>query len=549
MSEDLSGRQLGKYELHNRIGRGGMAEVYKAYHASLDRYVAIKVLHPFLSEDPEFKERFEREARNIAQLRHPNIVQVYDFDFEPTKELYYMVMEYIDGLTLRARLMQLNLQGEQFAVPEAMRITKDMANALAYAHTRNMIHRDIKPGNIIIDKEGRVVLTDFGIARIVSGPHMTASGTMIGTPAYMSPEQGLGQPGDHRSDIYSLGIVLYQMLVGTIPFDADTPIAIILKHVNDPLPSPTSINSEIPNGLERILYKALAKSPEDRYQNIEEMIYHLDHLEVASQQPLPPSDMGHPSATAMPSISAAVHKSALSQDIATSPMSSRQRGGCLLWLALLLLAISAMGGGAYLSFMGILSDHIAFLPGVKLTLADSPSTTPPFLTPVSITEALTPTPELGTAQIDMTIDTLATLVSTPPNNLTPDMTATILACDYDYEILEQIPENGAFYPELTTLTKRIIIINDSKCPLDDDTRLVFSEGYQLGGPDFIEFNQELQPGDEFAIELQLRTPIYNLSIPIIRSTWLIVLPNGIQVGPPLTFELAIIQSSGTTGSP
>ena len=124
MSDDLIGKELGKYELRERIGRGGMAEVYKAYHASLDRYVALKVLHPFLGTDPEFKERFEREARNVAQLRHPNIVQVYDFDFDPVRELYYMVMEYLDGPTLRTRLMQLSLQGELFTIPEALRITR-----------------------------------------------------------------------------------------------------------------------------------------------------------------------------------------------------------------------------------------------------------------------------------------------------------------------------------------------------------------------------------------------------------------------------------------
>ena len=226
MSDDLIGKELGKYELRERIGRGGMAEVYKAYHASLDRYVALKVLHPFLGTDPEFKERFEREARNVAQLRHPNIVQVYDFDFDPVRELYYMVMEYLDGPTLRTRLMQLSLQGELFTIPEALRITRSMAGALEYAHSRDMIHRDLKPGNIMFDADSRVVLTDFGIARIVSGPNMTASGSMVGTPAYMSPEQGLGQAGDHRSDIYSLGVVLYQLVTGATPFDADTPIAI-----------------------------------------------------------------------------------------------------------------------------------------------------------------------------------------------------------------------------------------------------------------------------------------------------------------------------------
>ena len=151
MSEDLGGKLIGRYELHERIGRGGMAEVYKAYHAPLDRYVALKILHPFLGEDPQFKERFGKEARNVAQLRHPNIVQVYDFDLDGSRELYYMVMEYIDGPTLRARLMQQTFQGSSSDIPEAIRITRDLASALNYAHARGMIYRDLKPGNIMFE--------------------------------------------------------------------------------------------------------------------------------------------------------------------------------------------------------------------------------------------------------------------------------------------------------------------------------------------------------------------------------------------------------------
>jgi len=201
VAEELAGKTLSKYELRERIGRGGMAEVYRAYHAALDRFVAIKILHPFLGEDPEFKERFEREARSVAQLRHPNIVQVYDFDFDPERELYYMVMEYVEGPTLRTRLMELGFDNQCFTIPEAIQIIRPVAAALGYAHSHNMVHRDIN-------------------ARIVSGPAMTTSGSMIGTPAYMSPEQGLGQPGDHRSDIYSLGVVFYQLVTGVLPFQA-----------------------------------------------------------------------------------------------------------------------------------------------------------------------------------------------------------------------------------------------------------------------------------------------------------------------------------------
>ncbi len=538
MSEDLVGRTIGKYELHERIGRGGMAEVYKAYHASLDRYVAVKILHPFLSEDPEFKERFEREARNVAQLRHPNIVQVYDFDVEPQRMLYYMVMEYINGPTLRSRLMQLRFEGQNFTTSEAIRITRDLAGALAYAHSRGMVHRDIKPANIMIDSDGRVVLTDFGIARIVSGPNMTASGSMVGTPAYMSPEQGLGQPGDHRSDIYSLGVVLYQLVTGTIPYDADTPIAIILKHVNDPLPPPSSINPEIPEGLERILYKALAKSPEERYQNIEEMAIHLDNLDAASTLIIPPS-------VAAPQVVEGQEAEPELESYAPSVQPKAPLHGCAGWLLASIVALIAAGAGFYLSFAGLLNRYLPFIPDTAMDILPgvNPGTGLTEEAPGQLI-AETPTPNLEATQISLTVGALATLVATlPAGTPTPDLTATVAACDYDYEVVTQTPENRAPYPELTSLTMRITIVNDSRCPLDDDTRLVFSSGYPLEGPEYVEFNRELQPGEQFEIVIPLRTPAYNQRSPLISSTWVVLLPDGTQVGPPLTFELSIFQSS------
>ncbi len=534
MSEDLIGRTLGKYELKERIGRGGMAEVYKAYQKNLDRYVALKILHPFLGEDPEFKERFEREARHVAQLRHTNIVQVYDFEHENKSDLYYMVMEYIDGPTLRAKLMQLSFQGENFTIPEAVRVTRDLASALAYAHKRDMIHRDIKPGNIMLDSEGRVVLTDFGIARIVSGPNMTASGSMVGTPAYMSPEQGLGQSGDHRSDIYSLGVVLYQLVTGTIPFDADTPIAIVLKHVNDPLPPPTSINPDVPVGLERVLHKSLAKSPDDRYQNIEDMIDHLDNLDsAASNIDLPPQKLEPQtpvSGVSLPSVQSAPVA------VETGKKSQSRRRGCLVGVLLTLVALLAMGSGVYLAFTGLLSRTVAFIPSVELVLTETPTPTASPIPTATLEPTATSTPDIQPTQLAMTVESLETLA---PMGL--DLTATIEACDYDYEIVSESPENGSFYKQVTTLTKEIVIVNDSKCPFDDDIRLIFLDGQQLDGPDFVEFNRELQPGEQFTIVLNLKTPRYDPGKPVVISRWILVLPNGIQVGPELSFELTLFE--------
>ncbi|HEC22295.1 MAG TPA: serine/threonine protein kinase [Chloroflexi bacterium] len=543
MSDDLIGKLLGKYELRERIGRGGMAEVYKAYHASLDRYVALKILHPFLGRDPEFKERFEREARNVAQLRHPNIVQVYDFDFDPVRELYYMVMEYINGPTLRTRLMQLSLQGEHFTIPEALRITRSLASALAYAHSRDMIHRDIKPGNIMIDADGRVVLTDFGIARIVSGPNMTASGSMVGTPAYMSPEQGLGQPGDHRSDIYSLGVVLYQLVTGTTPYDADTPIAIVLKHVNDPLPPPSNINPDIPEGLERILYKALAKSPDDRYQSIEEMLRHLDDLDAASAIVLPPEEpFGHISQAPVPEIPAA-EKVVVEEPVRVAPPQERRsRTGCLVWVLLIVLSLAAMGSGAYLSFTGLLGQYVPFIPDVEIVLTATPTEAEPV--PAGSELLLTPIiPGIrATESVPASGEPSGGQESVPSPSPTPDMTATVASCNYGYALISQTPEDGLPYPEVTSLTKRITILNKSRCPFGEGTRLVFLEGEQLGGPNLIEFGREVEPGEEFEIVLRLQTPAYQPGNDVIRSTWVILLPDETQVGPPLTFELRLFPS-------
>lgn len=271
----MARKTLGKYEVIERLGRGGMAEVYKGYHAALDRYVAIKLLHPFLADDPEFKDRFEKEARHVARLRHPNIVQVFDFEYDQQGESYYMVMELINGPTLKDRLFELAANDQRYAIEESVRIISDTANALSYAHKRSMIHRDVKPANLMLDDDERIVLTDFGIAKIVTGAQFTASGGMVGTPAYMAPEQGLGEAGDERSDLYSLGVIFYQMVTGRLPYDADTPLAIILKHLNEPIPNLRLMEPNLPEWAVRVTIKAMEKDPEKRYQTAEEFLEDL----------------------------------------------------------------------------------------------------------------------------------------------------------------------------------------------------------------------------------------------------------------------------------
>src|SRR3990172_4808251 len=297
--EDLVGKTIGgKYRIVERLGRGGMAEVYKALQTNLERYVAIKLMHPFLADDQGFAARFEREAKSVAALHHPNIVQVYDF--APEADAPYMVMEFIEGATLKTRLESLARHGQPLPLKAALKIVREVGHALAYAHKRNMIHRDVKPANVMVDASGRVILTDFGIAKILTGPSYTASGATIGTPAYMAPEQGLGQAGDHRSDIYSLGAMLYQLATGELPFDADTPMAVMLKHINEQMPPPRSVNPDLPEGVERIIVKSMAKSPGDRYQSVDEMLADMEKVGAAAR-PAAPTVVASPSAAPLPS--------------------------------------------------------------------------------------------------------------------------------------------------------------------------------------------------------------------------------------------------------
>jgi serine/threonine protein kinase/tetratricopeptide (TPR) repeat protein len=262
---DLSGQTLGKYQIIERLGRGGMATVYRAYQPGMDRFVAVKVMHPQYADDASFIERFRREARVVGTLRHPHIVQVIDFDVQD--EEYYMVMEYVETETLKNHLQKHGAM----PVSQALSVARKLADALAYAHANGMLHRDIKPANVLWSKTGEPILTDFGIAKLAGATGLTASGAAVGTPAYMSPEAGRGEQVDERADVYSLGVMLYEMLSGELPYDADTPYAVILKHINDPLPPLRPRVPHLPEGIERIVIKALAKDKTQRYQSAAEL--------------------------------------------------------------------------------------------------------------------------------------------------------------------------------------------------------------------------------------------------------------------------------------
>ncbi len=428
--QGLAGKTLGKYRLVEQLGRGGMAEVYKAYQPGLDRYVAVKVMHSFLSEDKDFLARFQREAKLVASMRHPNIVQVHDFDVE--SGLSYMVMEFIDGETLKGRLQNLEEKSQWISIDEAVRIILLVGSALKYAHRLGMVHRDVKPANVMIDKQGNVILTDFGIAKIFSGggaTQLTATGAMVGTPSYMAPEQGMGQPGDERSDIYSLGVMLYQLVTGRLPYEADTPLAVVLKHINEALPMPRQANPEVSEPIERVILKAMAKNPDDRYQHVGEMLNDLKRATGMTLDETPTDTMrsralpagatsvGTGAITPFPTSARAAPSTVVGKPSTPTvvtptpapavPVAPARRAGLSAWIiVLIVLAVLFVGaiGVATVSFMNQQNQARA-LSGTgtaqALAAADQAPTSAHTATPTGAPQA-TPTPSsfVGTVKVD-----------------------------------------------------------------------------------------------------------------------------------------------------
>ncbi|MFP3853804.1 MAG: protein kinase domain-containing protein [Anaerolineales bacterium] len=283
-----SGENVGPYRIVDQLGQGGMASVYQAYHAALDRYVALKVLHPAFLEEPNFLARFQREARVVAKLEHPNIVPVYDFAEHQGQP--YLVMKYIQGPTLKAVLARKPLNPS-----ENLEIMEAVGRGLSYAHKQGVLHRDIKPSNVLLAEDGGIYLADFGLARIAQAGQSTLSSDMLlGTPQYISPEQARGEQDlDEGTDIYSLGVVLYEMTVGRVPFNADTPFSIIHDHIYTPLPMPRAVNPDVPERVERVLLKALAKGRTDRFGSVKDLIkaYRgavVDKADTVAEEELPP---------------------------------------------------------------------------------------------------------------------------------------------------------------------------------------------------------------------------------------------------------------------
>lgn len=272
------GKTIGKVRIDKYLAHGGMAEVYLGTHLTLERPVAVKVLHAYIEENPDLMARFQREAKVVAGLRHPNIVQVYDFDALDGHP--YIVMEYLKGPPLAQYLRNLHDRNERIPTHQVARLLKTLTAALDYAHEQGIVHRDIKPGNILLHGKAdeipldqpltsdvEAVLTDFGLVRLTNSASQTNSGMISGTPSYMSPEQARGDPTDHRTDIYSLGIVLYEMLAGRVPFEAESTLSVIYMQINQPPPPIQGISPKV----QAVMDKALKKNPEERYQSSREM--------------------------------------------------------------------------------------------------------------------------------------------------------------------------------------------------------------------------------------------------------------------------------------
>ncbi len=269
-SNDLTGQVVGNYHITERLGRGGMADVYKALHSGLQVHRAIKFIRPELVTSEDFRARFQNEAQAVARLEHPNIVRIHDFGHVDNQ--YFMVMQFIEGHDLKRQLAE----SGPLAVEQAIDLVCAIAGALSYAHDRDLIHRDIKPENIMLGKNDTPILMDFGVAKLLTETTaLTQTGVGIGTPAYMAPEQAQGMTVTPATDIYALSVVLYELLTGEQPYSADTPIAVMLKAINDPLPLPRSINPDISEALQAVIIKGTAKEPEQRYASAKLLVNDL----------------------------------------------------------------------------------------------------------------------------------------------------------------------------------------------------------------------------------------------------------------------------------
>ncbi len=565
MSDTLTGKKIGKYVIKEKLGSGGMAEVYKGYQENLDRFVAIKLMHAFLVADQDFLNRFQREARAMAALNHPNIVGVYDFDVYGENS-YYLVMEYIRGGTLKERLEDLAQRGEHLPLTDVVKMIAEIADALAYAHRRDMVHRDIKPANIMLNEDtGRAVLTDFGIVKLIGSQSMafTATGALIGTPAYMSPEQALGKSGDHRVDIYSLGVMLFQMVTGALPFDADTPLAVVMKHVNSPTPEPSSIIPDIPWGLQEVIMKAMAKSPEDRFKSAGEMAAALRAVDLSATASRPIAPLPPPTTTidyptpAKTEVMLPVANTAVAAPHTPAPSETKKRP---VWLfaGLGLVVLLAIVGGV-LAANGVFGGDPTPTAAAVVEAVDTEApTTANALEPTETEEPNALATELAQLTINLTADARETETPTPSRTPSPTATGTattnataqfLLTCEPGVTLVSAYRSGFASNAVTTqfTFTAAWVLRNSGSCPWPDGLTWEYVEGetFEYEG-DPIPLEEPVPPGEEITITAQLRAPA---SPGVYESTWQLVDEAGNVFGEPMTFEFRAFPPATNTPTP
>ena len=559
MSETLIGNTIGKYAILEKLGRGGMAEVYKGYQENLDRFVAIKLMHAFLIDEQGFLDRFQREAKAMAALNHPNIVGVYDFDLYGDNT-YYLVMEYIGGGTLKEKLENLAQSQEHLSLEEAIRIGREVADALAYAHRRNMVHRDIKPANIMMDEEtNRAILTDFGIVKMIGGQSMayTATGALIGTPAYMSPEQALGQSGDERVDIYSLGVLLFQMVTGQLPFEADTPLAVVMKHVNDPTPMPVTFNPDIPEALQAVILRAMAKIPENRYQTADEMVAALRAIDLSGASAAAPvtavaatrvahdapvSDQTQAAPTAV--VEHVSPAAAIDEAVGTAPTRKRSP-----WLYVGLVALLVLIAAGVIFGLGR-GDRpeptaVAVVGGSPQATTPRPTRTPE---PAATTTAPGSTPDAVATELAAIILTetaaptdtaVPTPTASPTKTPTPDATLAFLAnCTWDAELVLSYAyqsRSTSAAPVGVAFPMHWVLKNNGSCPWPAGSQWTYAEGNELGVEEPVTIENVVAVDEEITLTADLRAPA---TVSSFDSTWQLVNAAGDPLGPPHTFSVS-----------
>lgn len=599
----LIGKYVGKYKIEEILGRGGMAEVFRAKQEKLDRDVAIKLMYPFLAAEENFVKRFQREARAMAGFDHPNIIDVYDFDVHQNR--YYIVMQYISGGTLKNYLSDLALKGRKMPLAQAIQYVLEIADALSYAHSFGMIHRDIKPGNIMLNTRGHAVLTDFGIAKMVTGTRHTATGAMVGTPAFMSPEQGMGKPGDERSDIYALGVVFYNLVTGKLPFDAETPIALVMMHISQDPPPPSEANPLLPPAIENVILRMLAKEPNDRYAQATDLARDLSaavmktgderlmtevpaallrerhtppagktlktyDLEESDSETvsLVPEPVGSSTEVYQPNAPAGateiVDDFDSLMDMATgsqtagrphaapaplAPPAASGGGRKIPWWGWALIALLLLGGGgsgAYAIFGGG-GDEVAEVTQTPESVAEvviEPSDTP---------EPMDTAEPTATSTVPPTDTPLPTRTSTPTATPTPtiDPTAAFLdACSPTFDLVNAYTYNNPrskAAPVNSTFTLNWIILNTSTCPLPAGLQLQWVDGESFAAQSATALDSAPGSNEETTVTVvDLRAPS---SAGTYATSWQLIDADEAPVGPVFETEIRVYVPATATPIP